>query len=216
MTLFETQINRLCSRCKADINLIAAATKLIDNAPEAERISLFVRFLYLFRYTPTDESESVFEEFTGTAYRKDLFRATANTNTFIDKMKDRGLCEEQFYADLLNFIQEETQNDIQKRVLYFAACARNDDLPYINPKRIMTMSSDELQSAEKQLDPLYEAMIRRVVSKDFDQITELASAYIPILELGATEEEKALILTSMFIHFRRKLSRPPSSELFED
>ena len=216
MTLFETQINRLCSRCKADINLIAAATKLIDNAPEAERISLFVRFLYLFRYTPTDESESVFEEFTGTAYRKDLFRATVNTNTFIDKMKDRGLCEEQFYADLLNFIQEETQNDIQKRVLYFAACARNDDLPYINPKRIMTMSSDELQSAEKQLDPLYEAMIRRVVSKDFDQITELASAYIPILELGTTEEEKALILTSMFIHFRRKLSRPPSSGLFED
>lgn len=216
MTLFETQINRLCSRCKADINLIAAATKLIDNAPESERISLFVRFLYLFRYTPTDESESVFEEFTGDSHKKDLFRATANMNTFIDMMKNRSLSEEQFYTDLLKFIQEETRDDLQKRVLYFAACARSNDIPYINPERIMTMSSDELQSAEKQLDPLYEAMIRRVVSKDFDQITELASAYIPILELGATEGEKALILTSMFIHFRRKLSRPPSSELFED
>ena len=214
MTPYASSIHQLVSHCKADANLAATVYKLIEKAPKEEQTDLFVRFLYEFRYTPTDKSSSVYEEFKGD-FRDDLMKAKKEIDRFVFEHKDKRMSEERFHEELLNFVCNSSENDQRKKMLLFAACPLNKKLPYIDKTKAMTMTQNGFEKEEAKVDPIYNSMIRHIANQGFNQITEDASMYLPILEKGKDEHEKAILLSLILMSFRSKMM-PSLSRLLDD
>lgn len=204
MTDFEKYIHHLVSHCKADVNLSFAISKLIFRAPSEERKNLFVRFLYENRYTPTEESEKLSEEFKEDSI-KSLILARIKIDNYVDEIENKGLSEETFYTNLWDFIEKETLNDSYKNGLFIAACAMNKKLPYINKTSIMTMEQQEFLNETEKIDPIVLAKLQHITNQKFEQITEDASLYISLIEQGENIKEKAIILSLVLMNFRSKM-----------
>lgn len=216
MTTNAQNLHHLVSHCEANPNLAVAICKLIDMAPKEEQVELFVRFLYEFRYTPTDKSSRVPEELKGNNYKKDLFDAKIEIDRFVRESREKHMTEKAFHEKLWEFICEHSKNDKRKKALYFAACPLNHDLPYIDKTKAMSMTQSEFESAEEKIDPLFGTMIRHVSEQGFSQVTEDASMYLPILEMGKTENERAILLSLVLMNFRSKVMPSSLRDLLED
>lgn len=210
MTTYEKNLHKLVSHCTANANLAAAVCKLVDTAPLAEQPELFVRFLFEFRYTPTDRKCNVYEEFAGD-YEKELVNAKVTLDEFIDKSKKLSLTENEFHRKLWEFICDCSKNDKRKKCLLFVACSQCKELPYVDKTKAMTMTQKEFEEEEEQIDPVYKAKIRHIANQGFDQITEDASMFLPILDKGKNEKEKAILLSLILMSFRSKIRFPVPS-----
>lgn len=204
MTIYENNIHLLVSHCKADVNLVVAVGKLIDMAPKNERSNLFVRFLYEFRYTHTDKSSSVHEEFKEEP-QKEVFAYKKVIDRFCATHKDANLSEEEFHEKLWDFICEKANDDNHQKAFLIQACTLIHNLPYINKTKVMTMAQEEFECEKTKIDPIYSAMIRHIGDQHFSQITEDASMFLPIIECGKNEQEKAILLSLVLMTFRAKM-----------
>ncbi len=214
MTPYEKNLHLLAAHCTADANLAVAAGKLIDMAPSNERSTLFMRFLYEFRYTPTDKSSSIFEEFKEEP-KRDVVASKRIIDRFVDTHKNIDMNEEEFHEKLWEFICEKAGDSSRQKAIFLRACTLITDLPYINKTKAMTMTQTEFESAEEKIDPLFGTMIRHVSEQGFSQVTEDASMYLPILEMGKTEKERAILLSLVLMTFRSKMM-PSLKDLLDD
>lgn len=214
MTPYASSIHQLVSHCKADANLAAAVCKLIDAAPTEEQVDLFVRFLYEFRYTPTDKSSSVYEEFKGD-FRDDLLRAKKEIDRFVFEHSDKCMSEDAFHKELLNYICNSSANDKRKKMLLFAACPLNKQLPYVDKSKAMTMTQEDFRKDEAKIDPIYCNRIRHITNQGFKLVSEDASMYLPILKKGKDDHEKAILLSLILMSFSSNMM-PSISGLLDD
>ena len=136
MTPYEKNLHLLAAHCTADANLAAAAGKLIDMAPSNERSALFMRFLYEFRYTPTDKSSSIFEEFKEEP-KRDVVASKRIIDRFVDAHKNTDMNEEEFHEKLWELICEKAGDSSRQKAIFLRACTLISDLPYINKTKAM-------------------------------------------------------------------------------
>lgn len=215
MTPYEKNLHLLTAHCTADANLAAAAGKLIDMAPSNERSALFMRFLYEFRYTPTDKSSSIFEEFKEEP-QKDVVASKRIIDRFVDAHKNTDMNEEEFHEKLWELICEKAGDSSRQKAIFLRACTLITDLPYINKTKAMTMTQKGFENEEAKIDPICGAMIRHVGSQHFTQITEDASMFLPIIENGKDERERAILLSLVLMTFRAKMIPPSLQGLLDD
>lgn len=216
MTHFADAIHYICAHSKVDANLVAAVCKIIQVAPEDEKVDLFVRFLYECNYTPTDKCAKIYEEYKEDIPRKEQIVAKTKINNFISSNKEKGLTETAFHGELLQFVFDESQGDHRKCIAFMIACIQNLNLPYVNITNALTMSQDEFEGAESKIDQLYIGMIKHISKQNFSQVSELASKYVPILDMVDNQKEKTILLTLMLMRFRARTSRLSLADLLDD
>lgn len=203
MTTYENSLHLLMAHCAANTNLCAAAVKLIDLAPENERSNLFVRFLYEFRFTPTDKSSKVHEVFS-TEPDLEVINSVKVIEKFVEAHEDAHLSEDEYHEKLWNLICETAKDDVRRKAILIRACTLIRKLPYINKDNAMTMEAEEFKSEGDKIDPIYGARIRHIGKQDLSQVTEDASLFLPIIESGRNEREKVVLLSWVLITFGEK------------
>lgn len=215
MTIYETSMHQMVAHCKADVNLAVAACKLIEMAPQNEQVDLFVQFMYEFRYTKSDHTSSVYEEFPDDC-AKDLSKAKMLIKRFLDNNNNNGLSEYDYHNAVWDYICKESNNDKRKKARLMVACSLNKNLPYIDRNKAMTMTQEQFNEEIASIDPISTAKIRHIANADFTQITEDASMFMPILEKGKDTHEKALLLSLILIAFQSKMIPSSLSDLLDD
>lgn len=216
MTRCAYAIHYICAHSKVDANLVSAACKIIEAAPKNEQVELFVRFLYECKYTPTDKSETLYEEFKEDISKEEKANARRKIDAFMVEYKKIGMCESDFYKKLYEFIIDESGGDYRKQAILVMACVQNHCLPYVDESDVLTMSQDEFEEAESKLDQLYNGMVKHLSLYNFSQVTQLASKYVPILEMAKNNKEKSILLALMLMRFRAKTSMPSLEEILGD
>lgn len=216
MTFFTDAIHYICSHSKVDANLVAVLYKIIEKAPEKERVELFVRFLYECKYTSEDMSAAFCEGIYGDITEDELYNAKKKVSMFVFGRKTRGLSESDFYAELYEFIISEAQSTPKKFIVFTLACVQNPGIPYVDESSALTMSQEEFEETQSEMDRFYINVIKHLSQQDFSQVTQLASKYIEVLDLAEDYKEKSILLTLMLMEFRNKFVRLPLEDFGED
>lgn len=216
MTYFAETIHHICAHSEVDANLAAAACKVLNAAPEDERVDLFVRFLYECKYTPTDTVEKLHAEFKGDIPKNELIAARSKISNFVRGNSHCELSECEFHHKLYRFIQEESASDVNKQATLIMACLLNNGLPYVNKATALTMLQEEFEEEEKKIDPLLTGMIKHLSRQEFDQVTEIASKYVTVLDMTENQREKSILLALMLMRFRAQTMRPSLESLLGD
>lgn len=216
MTYYAEAIHHLCAHNEVNANLVAAACKVINAAPENERVELFVRFLYECKYTPTDTKDQLYAEFKGDIPKNEQMVSRNKIAQFVRNNYHSELSECEFHCKLYQFIQDESSSDMVKQTALMMACLSHTKLPYVNKSTALTMTQEDFELEEKKIDPLLTGIIKHLSRQDFSQVTEIASKYIDVLDMAESKKEKSILLALMLMRFRAQTMRPSLESLLSD
>lgn len=199
-------LHELVAHSRANANLAAAAYRIIKNSPREEQKDLFYQFILEFKYTPTD-GEWVTPEVINTAQEKEfLGKAKHELDSILNRFEKKTLSEAEFNEALWEGISNQSHRDATDCFMLLTACGARRDLPHIDKSNLMTMEQKEFESAVDSLDPVLIARIRHIVAQRFNQVSEDASMFLPIIQAGRDDTEKKLLLTLILLSFRGKLT----------
>lgn len=206
MSVSKQLLHELVAHSHANANLAATAFQIIKNSPKEDQNDLFCQFVLEFKYTPTD-GEWVNPEIISRSQEEGLLeKAKKELDSIVILLEKKTRSEVEFNEALWHEISDQTRRPATDCYMLLTACGARRDLPYIDKSNLMTMEQGEFETAVDSLDPTLIAKIRHIMAQQFNQITEDASMFLPIIQAGRNDTEKKLLLTLILINFRRKMT----------
>ena len=217
MTTTQKSIHELIAHSKANANLAGTLYKVISAAPKEEQVDLFKQAILEFKYTASDEQWDLQEIFTKSE-ESDMFKEAKHNllNILIELRKRDDYSEYEFHNKLWNMISDSDKSKEKERYMLLFACAANKTLPYINKSDVMTMTQDEFDTSIKEMNPAMLAQVKHIFNQDFEQITEDASMFLPLLEQCNDKKEQTVLLSVVLMRFRDRTMSGLLRNPFED
>lgn len=217
MTTTQKSIHELIAHSKANASLAGTLYKVISAAPKEEQVDLFKQAILEFKYTASDEEWDLQEIFTKSEETEMFEEAKHNLLNILIELRKHDYSEYEFHNKLWDIISDSDKfkGEKEKYMLLFA-CAANKTLPYINKADVLTMTQDEFDASIKEMNQSILAQIKHVFNQDFEQVTEDASMFLPLLEQCKDKKDQAVVLSIILMRFRDRIISGLLRSPFED
>lgn len=176
--------------------------KVISAAPKEEQVDLFKQAILEFKYTASDEEWDLQELYTKPEETEMFEEAKHNLPNILIELRKHDYSEYEFHNKLWDIISDSDKFNEKEKYMLLFACAANKTLPYINKADAMTMTQDEFEVSIKETNPAILAQIKHIFNQNFEQITEDASMFLPLLEHCKDKKEQAVVLSIILMRFR--------------
>ena len=218
MTTTQKSIHELIAHSKANANLAGTLYKVIIAAPKEEQVDLFKQAVLEFKYTPSDEEWDLQEVFTKSEEFEMFELAKRNLLNILTELRNHDYSEHEFHNKFWNMISDSDKfKDEKERYMLLFACAANKTLPYINKADVLTMTQDEFDASIKEMNPSILTQVKHIFNQDFEQVTEDASMFLPLLEqCNGNKKDQAIVLSIILMRFRDRIMTGLLRNPFED
>lgn len=206
MTKLKTTIHDLCSHAPGDINLAAEICKLIAAAPREHQPELMVQFLLEYKYTKTDKNWHMPEIFDPDDQEDLLELVEERMSALLELLRREKLTESQFHSRLWTAIEAIPLE--KERYAALCYCAQAEDLPYIDPNRILLLSPAEFRQEARQLDPALVGMVWHTCMMGYGDMLQDASVLLPLLDQVPDLRQKTVLFALMLSRLRNKMMFP--------
>lgn len=201
-TNYEWVIGQLSKYCAHDAAYAVEVERIISMAEEKDQLELLIRFLFLYKYCPTNGREKLPEPKLDS---DELYWIHERLETIIANLKSiLGLNEYRMYEFLWRDITESANGDHRKRALFMLFLADRDDVPFIGSYRITGFSQDEFDEGIHSIDPFFLAELRCYTSSRFNA-SAVASLILPFIDRGETIHDKFIPLALALRFYKKRI-----------